>query len=210
VQTTEAIRRITREALDLSLKATRLPLTTYETVLRRGADNSAWPPVVAFDSFEGTVKQFVGSLVRDEQLVEQGHLLKAKVGQLRKAVELEALAQDERRTAKAELEARRQRDEEQRKQIEQQTAVGEQRLEQQERARKQQVAEQAGNKKAQARKTEAAVEKALTKQERNAQRTKLNAESDALAAERRALAAQTDVLELDEKIDSLKEARSGR
>src|SRR3954471_5727915 len=122
MRTVETVRTLSRGALGLSLRASRLPLTNYETVLRRGRDNTEWPPAVTYEGLEATIKQFFGSLTRDEQLVEQGRVQSAKVSQLKKAAELEAIADQERRAAQQQLDEDRQRLEKERTQVKQQAA----------------------------------------------------------------------------------------
>jgi hypothetical protein len=74
------------------LGVVRLPLTAVEVIAGHNQDGTAWPPSLAFESFEAAAKQVAGSLLRDDTLVQEGRLAQAKVAQLRKATELEAVA----------------------------------------------------------------------------------------------------------------------
>ena len=75
-----------------SLGIARLPLTAVETIAGRSQDGAAWPPALVFESFKSGAKQVAGSLLGDDTLVEEGRLGQAKVAQLRKAAEMEAVA----------------------------------------------------------------------------------------------------------------------
>jgi len=60
--------------------------------LRGQQPNEQWPPALAFEGLEAGVETVLGSLLRDDVLVEQGRMRQAKVAQLRKAEQLETLA----------------------------------------------------------------------------------------------------------------------
>ncbi|GAC1325047.1 MAG: hypothetical protein NVSMB13_07470 [Mycobacteriales bacterium] len=202
------VRALQRSAVDLYLRAARLPLTAYERVARKGRANEEWPPAVAFEGFEAAVKTFVGSVLRDDQLAGRGQVEKARVSQLRKAAELDTLADQRRQQADTELQQRRERDEQQRQRVEKQAEERRRKLEQDKIKQQQQVAQKAAESKAQASKTDAAVRKALTKQERSARAVAVQAESKALSAKAQALASSSSVASLDDAIEGSKETRS--
>jgi hypothetical protein len=102
------------------LRTARLPLDAVEGVVRRGQHDVEWPPAIAFDSFEATVKQFAGSIFHDDELTQEGLLGQARVTQLRKAVELDALAEQREAQAEDEFQQRRQTDEQNREEIQKQ------------------------------------------------------------------------------------------
>ncbi|MDP9442336.1 MAG: hypothetical protein M3P34_09235, partial [Actinomycetota bacterium] len=77
------IRQLPRTVVGTYLQALRLPISLAETVLRRGSDADPWAPALVFDSFGANVKQFVGSVVGDPELANQGRLQQAKVTELR-------------------------------------------------------------------------------------------------------------------------------
>src|SRR3954453_6359435 len=91
------ITTIPRTTLRAWLAAGRVPLGVAERLFGRGAED--WPPTLAYEGFEAGgkqlgagVKQVVGSVLRDEDLVREGDLERAKVDRLRKAATLEAEA----------------------------------------------------------------------------------------------------------------------
>ena len=102
------IQTLPRTAVRASLTLTRLPLSAAELVLAGGRED--WPPRLAFDGFEATVKRVVGGLLRDDVLVREGDLEATKVDRLRDATELETLAEQQRAKADSELQDRREAD----------------------------------------------------------------------------------------------------
>jgi hypothetical protein len=70
-------------------------------------NNEVWPPTLAFEGFEAGVKQVVGALMRDSSLVDEGRVQQAKIGELRRAAELELKAAQTRAQADAELRDKR-------------------------------------------------------------------------------------------------------
>jgi hypothetical protein len=207
--TMEQVRAIPRAAVDVTLKVVRLPLTTVESLLGRSGDRE-WPPAVAFDSFDAGVRQVFGALLRDDQLVREGRLEQAKVGQLRTASELDARAEAERAEARSALDERREQARHDREQAE---ARAEQRKEQLERERQQREREIEDRERAQrerARRAEQAREKALGRQQRAAKRAQVEAATEAVEAERDALQAKDQVVSLDQQIEQSKESRSNR
>ncbi|MDQ6650819.1 MAG: hypothetical protein M3Z02_12000 [Actinomycetota bacterium] len=205
---TNQVRALQRSAVDLYLHAARLPLTAYERLARKGRANEEWPPAVAFAGFEAAVKSFVGSILRDDELAGKGSLEQARVSQLRKAAELDTLAEQRRNEADTELQQRRERDEQQRQRIEKQAEERRRKVEQERKQQKQQVAKKTAEGKQQAAKTDAAVRQALTKQERSARSVAVQAESKALTARRQALQSTSSVASLDDAIEGSKETRS--
>ncbi|MDQ1397802.1 MAG: hypothetical protein QOG64_3061, partial [Acidimicrobiaceae bacterium] len=133
------IQEINRFFVRTSLQAARLPLQAAEAVLHRGDQTDEWPPSLAFDGFEASVKQIVGSVLRDKTLVEEGRLEQAKVAQLRKAAELETLADQRKVEADTKFQQRREADEQRRRQVEQETAQREQKLDQEKAEKKRQA-----------------------------------------------------------------------
>src|SRR5205807_157549 len=113
---TMPITSIPRQLVKTSLRSVRLPLTAVETVTgQRGAEHP-WPPAMIFETFEAGVKQVLGTILRDPELVDEARVQQAKLGQLRQAEMLEAEAELRRQQADAEfaekhetIEARRQR-----------------------------------------------------------------------------------------------------
>ncbi len=203
------LQTIPRTVVRSYLQAARLPLTAAESVLKK-TDQKDWAPTLAFDAAEATVLQFVGSLLKDDDLVTQGKLAEARVSQLRKAAELEATAEAKRAEANADYGQRVDADEARKRQIAEQANQREAALAQ-EKARKQREADERARKQTEAaHKIEVAQKKVVTKQERAAKTTRINAEQAALADERRALVAEETVLDLDAALRSTKAARKNR
>jgi flagellar biosynthesis GTPase FlhF len=206
VSTADKLRIVPRTLVGASLTAARLPVTVAARVSRQG-DNESWPPAVTFEGLEAGVETVLGSLLRDQALVERGRLRQAKVAQLRKAVELETLAAQERAQADAEFAARREQADQQREQAERQAELREQQVEQQAAAKRRQVEQKAATKAAQAQRVKAGQDKALDHQERTAKVETLTKESAALAAQKQALDAEDTVEVIEETLEGTKAAR---
>ncbi len=201
------LQHIPRTVVCTWLRTARLPLKAVESVARRGEQDAEWAPALAFDSFEASVKQIAGSIFRDEELVEEGKLAQARVGQLRKAVELDALAEQRKAEADAEYQQRRAADEQRRRQVEQEASQREAALEREKREKAQRLEEEQRRKREQAARVEQVEEKIVEKQERGAHKTRISAEREALQHERDAVAAKKRVTNLDDKIEDSKAAR---
>ena len=96
---------VRRNALALWFAGARLPLTAVEAVAKRGTDTARWPPALAFDKVEATVKEAVGKLTRDEQLVALARLQMAEVHKREEAAAKQAEAAEARAQANAEARA---------------------------------------------------------------------------------------------------------
>ncbi|MBV9291011.1 MAG: hypothetical protein JO222_01070 [Frankiales bacterium] len=204
---TDRIRVVPRALVTAGLSAARLPLAAAERAAsQRG--NEAWPPAMAFEGLEATVETVLGSLLRDDSLVTRGRLRQAKLAQLRKATELETLAEQERAEADAQFAAREEQAERQRERAAQQAAERERQAEQQAANRKRAAETKAAQKAAAVRKTKIEQDKALTDAERRARLEALSRESDALAAQQEALEAKETVEVIDESIEGTRAART--
>lgn len=188
------------------LKAVRLPLTATERIANQQG-NKQWPPALAFERFEAGVETIAGSLLRDPALVDKGRLRHAKVAQLRKAAELETLAEQEKKQAKDRLIERRQEVAEERKETERRAEQRKQELERQAELHERKVEQKAAKKTAAARQMKAAQDKAITRQERAAKATALDAESRALSLTKDALEADETVAVIEDTIEGNKAAR---
>jgi hypothetical protein len=201
------LQTLPRTVVRTYLQAARLPLTAAEQLLRT---DEGWGPTLAFDALEAEVLERVGDLLSDDELVNQGRLVRAKVAQLKQAASLSASAAAQRSAADASYRRRTAADSAARERVEQQAderaaAVEEARV------RKQRVADERVRKEAEAaRKVEAAQRKQVEKQERAARKTRVEAEQRALSEERAALAAEEKVLDLDAALESTKTARKTR
>jgi soluble cytochrome b562 len=122
---TVQLNTIPRTAVKATLQGLRLPICGVE-ILTRQTRNESWPPAIAFEGFEAGVKQIVGSILRDEELVEEGRVQQAKVTELRRAVDLEVRADQKRAAGDRELRERQAQVEEERTKAEQNAARREQ------------------------------------------------------------------------------------
>jgi hypothetical protein len=196
-----------RAAIRVWLGAARLPLRAAEAVVRRDGEDEGWPPVLAFESFESQVKQFAGSLLRDEDLVEEGRVIAARVGQLRRAAELETLAERREAAAAARFEARRENARERRHRIEREAEARERAIERVATAKKHDVERDAQRKKEQAAQAGAATRKAAARRARAAASTRAAGERAAVRKQRVAVGAKGRVVAADRKLRATKAAR---
>jgi hypothetical protein len=197
---------IPRTAVRLTLDGLRLPVIAAENIAGQ-RDNDSWPPAVLFESFEATVKQVVGSVIRDETLVDEGRIQQAKVGELRKAVELEVEADQKRAVADGELQARRQTAEQQRRKVEEDTRRREQAIEREKRAAEQKAEREAAERRAAVDRAADVRDKRVSATERQARLTRVEAESTALTAQRRAVKASKTAAALGDAVEQKKTER---
>ena len=201
------LQRIPRTVVRTWLRTARLPLTAVEAVVRRGEHDAEWAPAIAFDSFEATVKQIAGSILRDEELAQEGQVAQARVGRLRNAVELDAVAEQRKAQADAEFRQRRQADEQRRREVERQTAEREAALERERAEKKRRADENERRKREQAAQVETVEDKMVARQDRAARATRVAAEREALQHEREAVGAKGVVTDIDEALEESKAAR---
>ena len=124
---------IPRTAVRVTLLGLRLPICGVE-VLPGQTRNASLPPAITFGGFEAEVKQVVGSMLRDGELVEEGRVQQAKVTELRRAVELEVQADQKRAAGDRELREEQARAKEERNKAKQDTLRREQQIERDQRA----------------------------------------------------------------------------
>jgi hypothetical protein len=179
---------IPRTAVKATLMGFRLPLCGAEALTGQSG-NASWPPAVAFEGFEAGVKQIVGSMLRDEELVEEGRIQQAKVTELRRAAELEVVADQKRETGDRDLLARQARAQEERDAAHQDALRREQAIERDHRVAEQRVARELGKKAAAVDATAERRDKRVTAAERKASLTRVEQESTALKQQRRAVQA---------------------
>lgn len=200
------VQAIQRGMLDAGFTLARLPLSAVERVAgQRG--NEEWPPAVAFEGLEAQVETLLGSLLRDDTLGARGRLRQAKVAELRKAMTLETIAEQERHEGR---QAQRERLDRASARRERAEKSAEQRLEMVETAaerRDREAREKERTKVAAARRAKAKQDKAVDRVERATRAKALDEEAAALDAERRALEAEQAVASLDDAIERSKSRR---
>jgi hypothetical protein len=191
-----------------SLRGIRLPLTAVETVTGQSRDaDHPWPPAMVFETFEAGVKQVLGTILRDPELVDEARVQQAKLGQLRQAEMLEAEAELRRQQADAEFAEKHETIEQRRQRIEREAEERERAIERDKAAAERRVREQAREKEEASAKANAVREKAVTKKERQARLTRVNAEADAVSQEKRAVDAATVALAVDDALERKKAQR---
>ena len=200
------ITTLPRTIIKTYLSGLRLPLNAIER-MTNNADTENWPPAVAFETFEAEAKKVLGSLIRDDELVREGTLQRAKVNELAEAERLELVAEQKRHAADATLEQRRGAAEEARARVQREAAQREQRLNREKAERERVAREQARQREAAAAATAQQREKAVTAQERDAARTRIAEESAALAKRADALAAAKKAQVLETVLDAKKAVR---
>lgn len=191
------------------LRGLRVPLDVTESLARRaGVDiDEHWLPSVMFEGFEADTKRVLGSLLRDDELTEEGRRQRAKAAELRQALRLEAVAGGTRARADARLKQRRQAAAQQRKAIAEAARETGQSIEEKRRKDHAKAQREAEHLEEVAEEVDEARNKEVARAEREARRQQLAEETAALAKERRALEAEDKVRALSEAEEHLREQR---
>ena len=100
------VQTLPRKVISSYLSVARLPFNAAAKVSGQ-QENEQWPPTLAFEGFEASVETTLGSLLRNDELLESGRLRQAKVAQLKKAAQLEAVADSKRELAQQEVQETR-------------------------------------------------------------------------------------------------------
>lgn len=188
------------------LSAARLPLDAAARIGGQQA-NEQWPPALAFEGLEANVETVVGSLLRDDALVESGRLRRAKVARLRKAGELEAVADATRAEARDEFAKRREQTDQKRRDATKRAEARERKVEQQAQQSKASVERRAAKKVAAAEAAESAAEDVIERRERAAQTDALAKEAEALEARQVALRTEETLDVIDDTLEGTREDR---
>ena len=146
-----------------SIGAARVPIAMAERVLKP-ADPALWPPVIAFEGFEATVKEFAGGLLHDDSLTHEGELLRTKLRRLRDAEDLEGLAERRREEAAMALDDRLETVEERRHAAERRSEQAKAATESEARARAERAEDEADAEKRRVARADAAERKGAAKQ----------------------------------------------
>lgn len=196
-----------RNAVRLSLTTARLPLSAAEAMFGHGGDQE-WPPTLAFEAFESSVKRVVGGLLHDDALLDEGRLGEAKVTRLRQAVDLETVAEQRRHEAESTFEERRDEDRARREQAENEARDRKAALAREETAAKQKAAAKARRKAKAARQAEDATEKAVERKARRSRVETLSVEEKALAKQQAAASRARAAKAVDKRLEASKAART--
>lgn len=204
------VQDISRAYVRTVLHAVRLPLDAAQTVLHRGEQGSEWPPALAFDAFEASVKQVVGSFLRDDGLIEEGRLGQAKVDQLRRAVTLEAVADQERVQADDQYAQRLQHSDKRKADVGRQAETRRSAVEHRATEEKQAAQRRATEREQAEARIEKATDNAITRRERDAKTLRIHKERGALSEQRQALAIEDQASQIDRELAATKAARQAR
>lgn len=199
-------RAVPRAMVGAGLGLARVPVAAAARATGQ-RDNIAWAPGLVFEGLEANVETLVGSLLRDDTLVSRGRLRQAKVAKLRRAGQLEVVADTHREQAGHTLAQRREQAERQREQARKTATRREQAIEGQAQQQERQVERQAATKAAAAGAVKQAQDQLAERQAREAKAEVLDREAEALAAEKQALDAADTVATIDETIEGTKAAR---
>jgi hypothetical protein len=188
------------------LTVLRLPLMVTRRIAKQRG-NEKWPPALAFERFEAGVETLAGSLLRDQALTQTGRLRQAKVGQLRKAAELETLAGQEENQADERLEQRRKQVTEEREETQRRAEQRKRELERQAELHERKVEKKAEKRAAASRQAKAAEEKAIAREERAAKKQALDAEARAQDVTKEALKTEEKIELINQTIEGSTETR---
>jgi hypothetical protein len=193
------------------LQGARWPLTAAEAVFRRtdGEGPSEWPPAVAYEAFEASSKQVVGSLVRHRPLIEEGRAQQAKVDKLRMATALDSVADQRDVEAEQTFEHRRQADAERRQGAEAQAKQRKSQVASQKDQQHAKLEKELSRKASAAQRTAKQAKAAAAKRERAARSTRVTQERRALGKARKAVSAQARASDLERERQAARSARKG-
>lgn len=178
----------------------RLPLDVAESVARRvGVElDDRWLPAVAYEGFEAEAKRALGSILRDDELLEEGRRQRVRAAELRRALELDQTARNIRQRSGRRVEKQREVAGEQPDQIAEAAKELDQSIEFSRARRRQRVEARAGELEEAAETLEEARDDEVARQELLARQVELAEESAALEKEQRAVSAKGRVRALDE------------
>jgi hypothetical protein len=205
---TVQIQDIPRTYVRTTLRALRVPIDLGESIARRnGDDGHPWPPSVAFTAIEGGIKKAVGSLIRDQRLVEEGELNQAAAKEQRQALLLGVVAESKRENAEERFEERRDQVSKARQATRARAESEKNAAERVAKAKQRNLAAQAEKLAEDDARLEKAADDSLARQDRASRTRQIENERRAIAEERKAVASEAEVADLESKIEAVKEAR---
>lgn len=205
------VQELPRTAVHTYLKLTRLPLTAVERVFKPSSeDATSWPPAIVFEDFEARVKDLAATLLGDDVLRQDATLQRARVSQLRRAVELEGRAEATRAQAEQELAGRRAEVEADRQEAQERAETNKARLERERREAEARAAERAAQDERRAADLAAAERERVERLERDAEAKRLEAEREALAEKQTALTSRDEAVRLEKAADAAKQRRKAK
>ena len=202
------IREIPRAYVRTTLRALRAPVDLSAAVARRGGDDGRpWPPSVVFTTIEGGIKKAVGSLIRDERLVEEGELNQAAAKEQRQALLLGVVAESRHERAQERFQERQEQVVDALEAVHERAEAEKANAEQAAGARRRKLASKAQKLAETDARLEAEAQDSLEHQDRATRTRQIQKERQAVAEERRAVEKEAAVSELDAEIEESKRAR---
>lgn len=202
------IREIPRAYVRTTLRALRTPVDLSAAVAKRGGeDGRPWPPSVVFTTIEGGIKKAVGSLIRDDRLVEEGELNQAAAKEQRQALLLGVVAESRRGRAQERFEERQEQLVDALEAVHERTEAEKRAAERAAGARRRKLASKAQKLAETDARLEADAQDLLEHQDRVTRAPQIQRERRAIAEERRAVEKEAAVAELDAKIEQSKKER---
>lgn len=202
------IREIPRAYVRTTLRAMRTPVDLSAAVAKRGGeDGRPWPPSVVFTTIEGGIKKAVGSLIRDDRLVEEGELNQAAAKEQRQALLLGVVAESRRGRAQERFEERQEQLVDALEAEHERTEAEKRAAERAAGARRRKLASKAQKLAETDARLEADAQDLLEHQDRVTRAPQIQRERRAMAEERRAVEKEAAVAELDAKIEQSKKER---
>lgn len=197
-----------RQVVRLGLMGARLPIALAEQLTERaGFDISGLGPITAYDSVEAQVKQVIGRVLHDEELVREGEQEEKAVRHRQGADLLAARADEVRADADGELEERTARAARSRRQVHRRTEERLDEIHRQEEQARADAEEKARKREEAVRQAAEVREKAVEARERQAELERIQAESEALEKESEAVDAEKVVTAMDEHLDAKRTTR---
>lgn len=201
------IAQIRRDALALGMRAARLPLSAAEATLKRGQDNSDWPPTLAFERAEAAVTGLIGSILDDHTLRASSQLQRAEVARRADAAAKRAAAETKRLESSRRTDDKTAQVDAERMHVAEAAAQRHQELDDERRRTEQKIEQTAAKKRAATRKQASAERATIERAESQAEAVRLRKEAEALRLKEQVVDAQTEVLDLDRKVRAKKAAR---
>lgn len=183
MSTLATIRPLSRAAVDLTLRTTRLPLTLAERMTGRENAPDGWAPALYFAGFEALVKRAAGTLLGDEEMRDAGRLLDSAVDHEERARDLETRAEQAEEA------------------VQERTIRRKASAEQAARSRKSAADAAGAARRRQVAKAKDQGDKLLEDEARVRRAVAVEAERRAVAAEGQAVEAEREAARLDEQID---------
>ncbi|HVA74616.1 MAG TPA: hypothetical protein VNF71_08625 [Acidimicrobiales bacterium] len=202
------IQDIPRAYVRTTLRAIRMPIDLSESIARRnGDDRRPWPPAVVFDAVQGGIKKAIGSLLRDERLVEEGKLNQAAAKEQRQALLLGAVADSRRERAEERFEERSEQVAKARNATHARAGTEKKTAERVAGAKRRSLESKAEKLAEDDARLDAVAQESLARKERASRARQIETERRAIAKERRAVASEAAVADLDAEIEASKQAR---